>query len=130
MSRRVVVSGSRHLLDYALVLEELRRHLRAGDVVLHGACRGADRLAGRAAIELGHAVEEWPADWDRHGPAAGPIRNAAMLDAGAGLLIAFILDRHPCIGTWNAIEGAKSRGIEYVQISAPAPWSNRPTSSR
>lgn len=41
--------------------------------------------ADRAARRLKMYVEPHPADWKRHGRAAGPIRNAEMLDAPGGI---------------------------------------------
>src|SRR6266576_1753918 len=51
-------------------------------VVIHGAARGADAIAGRLATELGFEVQPYPADWNKHGKAAGPIRNSQMLSEG------------------------------------------------
>ncbi|WP_255015707.1 SLOG family protein [Cyanobium sp. BA20m-p-22] len=48
--------------------------------LLHGGARGADRAIGRAAFQLGWPVEVLPADWRRHGRAAGPIRNRELLE--------------------------------------------------
>ena len=48
--------------------------------LLHGGARGADRAIGRAARQLGWSVEVLPADWRRHGRAAGPIRNRELLE--------------------------------------------------
>lgn len=62
--------------------------------VLHGACStfnvhdgvrvqvSVDMLVDFAARSIGHVVEQWPADWDRYGAAAGPIRNAKMIAEG------------------------------------------------
>lgn len=43
--------------------------------VHHGAARGADAWAGMVAARNGFRVVEHPADWQKHGRAAGPIRN-------------------------------------------------------
>lgn len=48
--------------------------------VLHGAAPGTDTIAGEVCAELGIVVKPFPADWDRHGNAAGPIRNKQMVD--------------------------------------------------
>jgi hypothetical protein len=50
--------------------------------VIHGAAPGADTLAKEWAAARGIAVTGWPADWPKHGKAAGPIRNRAMLYEG------------------------------------------------
>jgi len=49
-------------------------------MVLSGGATGADTLALEWAIENGVFFIAQPADWKRHGRAAGPIRNQAMLD--------------------------------------------------
>lgn len=46
--------------------------------VHHGAARGADAWAGMVAVRNGFRVVEHPADWQKHGRAAGPIRNKEM----------------------------------------------------
>jgi hypothetical protein len=57
--------------------------------IVEGDARGADRLAGEWADARGVQKEVHPADWKKHGRAAGPIRNRSMLkqsnpDAGLG----------------------------------------------
>jgi hypothetical protein len=58
----VLVCGSRAWADRTAI-ERRRRRLAAGTVVLHGGARGADRLAGTVAAELGLPVEVMPAQW-------------------------------------------------------------------
>ena len=49
-------------------------------LVLHGGARGADAAIGRAANQLGWSSAVMPAQWERHGRAAGPIRNRELLE--------------------------------------------------
>ena len=49
-------------------------------LVLHGGARGADAAIGRAAHQLGWSSLVMPAQWQRHGRAAGPIRNRELLE--------------------------------------------------
>ena len=49
-------------------------------LLLHGGARGADAAIGRAAHQLGWASLVMPAQWERHGRAAGPIRNRELLE--------------------------------------------------
>lgn len=53
--------------------------LPPGTVIIHGAARGADTIAGAVAAELGFTVRAYAARWDSEGRAAGPLRNARML---------------------------------------------------
>lgn len=86
----------------------------------HGACRGADELAagwGLERVREGKPLEIVPvyAEWGNHANAAGPMRNAKMLD-GADLLIAFPLSgpRSLSKGTWDAITKACERGCRTM----------------
>ena len=49
-------------------------------VIIHGAARGADSLAGQWGKSKGLPVVEIPANWDVYGNAAGSIRNQWMRD--------------------------------------------------
>lgn len=81
-------------------------------VIIQGGCPdGADLLARRVAAEFGMPVETFPADWKKHGRAAGPIRNQAMADAGADLCLAFP-SAGRSTGTWDMIRRACAAGIE------------------
>ena len=48
-------------------------------LLLHGGARGADAAIARAAHQLGWSALVLPAEWRRHGRAAGPIRNRQLL---------------------------------------------------
>lgn len=50
-------------------------------LVVHGAARGADSLAGEWARLHGVDVVEYPAEWNKYGRSAGFKRNKQMLDA-------------------------------------------------
>ncbi len=79
---RLLVCGARTWTDR----ETMRRALNAIHprpiVIIHGAARGADSLAGEIAKTARVAVVEFPADWQGDGRAAGPIRNQRMLTEG------------------------------------------------
>lgn len=97
---RILVTGSRDWTDaYAVgnALAEARDTPRTDPappsrmVLVSGACpTGADAIAEHYALLWGWIVERYPADWDQHGRAAGPKRNAEMVAAGADLCLAFI----------------------------------------
>jgi hypothetical protein len=48
--------------------------------IVSGGAQGADALGERFAEWNGTAVKKFPADWDKHGKAAGHIRNREMGD--------------------------------------------------
>lgn len=55
-------------------------------MLLHGACpSGADAMAQGLFRSHGFQVRAIPADWDTHGPKAGPMRNQTMVEIAAQL---------------------------------------------
>ena len=48
---------------------------------------GADYYGEEFAKEFKLEVEEYPADWDKHGKAAGPIRNEQMAKAANAVIV-------------------------------------------
>lgn len=106
--QRVIVSGSRDWSDWRTIKEAVAE-LPPSSVVVHGGARGADQTAGVFAEARGLAQEVFAADWKRLGNAAGPLRNQAMVDAGADVVWAFPLPSSR--GTLDLIRRAEAAGI-------------------
>lgn len=88
---KVIVCGGRDYTDAEFVFAALDyAHRRRGiTLVVHGAARGADYLAGCWAKQRGIPAQEFPAEWKVYGNRAGMIRNRLMIEAGADAVIAF-----------------------------------------
>lgn len=85
--------------------------------IIHGAAKGADTIAGDVAKkDIGFQVKAFPADWNKHGKSAGPIRNRQMLDEKPDLVIAFHSNIAKSKGTKDCIEEANRRGIKVEII--------------
>lgn len=113
---RVLVCGGRDFNDADRVWSVLDHYNsdRSFSLVIHGAARGADALAGQWAITRDIAQLAFPADWDAHGRSAGHIRNAQMLKEGKpDVVIAFPGGR----GTANMIDQATRAGVPVLRIS-------------
>ena len=116
---RLLVTGSRDWTDYLSVVQELTRlHEILGiDVVIEGECRGADRLAARAAKKLGFDVLPFPAEWDKYGNGAGPIRNQQMLDEGKpDFVLVFHNNLGKSKGTKDMVARARKIGLPVLQV--------------
>ena len=108
---RILVCGSRHWTDYKAIVRQLRPYA-PHCIVIHGAARGADSLAGRAADALGMSVEDYPADWSAYGRRAGVLRNQRMLDEGKpDLVFAFTPDMERSRGTRDMVTRARKQGV-------------------
>lgn len=114
---RIIVTGGRHrdafedIYDVSVGLDDEYTPINKDVVVVHGACpTGVDASAVRVAERRGYVVEAHPADWEKNGRAAGPIRNEEMAAAGAELCLAF--PSKDSKGTWDMVKRAVAHGIE------------------
>ena len=99
---RLIIAGSREFthpkwrefLTHALTMFAESFEVDLANVELFsGGCRGIDMHGEDIARERGWTVRRFEPDWAQHGKAAGPMRNQAMLDAGAdGCIIARLDD--------------------------------------
>jgi hypothetical protein len=93
---RVIIAGTRFnesdpalvAARYADVEAAMADYLMSHEIttVLSGAARGVDRLGERWAVEHGVPITRFPADWAKHGKAAGMIRNREMADNAEALV--------------------------------------------
>lgn len=118
---RLIVAGSRNFNNYELLKQKCdsllsQKRLTHSIVIISGTARGADRLGERYAAERGYRIERFPADWDRNGIAAGPIRNTKMA-AHADALVAFWDGKSR--GTKDMIEKAKERNLPVRIVRTP-----------
>lgn len=102
--------GSRDWRDEYAIWEQLEK-LPEGTVIVHGAARGADTIAGAVAERMGFEVEAYPAEWRKFGRSAGPIRNRQMADSGIDLCVAFHEDIANSRGTADMVNVCRKRGI-------------------
>ena len=108
---RILICGDRHWKDY-MTIDTFVKNLPAGTVIIQGMCRGVDRMAKRAGHKYGFTVKDYPADWNKHSKAAGPIRNQQMLDEGKpDIVMAFHNNISKSRGTRNLLNQASERGI-------------------
>jgi YspA, cpYpsA-related SLOG family len=142
MTIRILVTGSRDWSRPEAVWDAIEgylaeRHVWDSDgerattdvLIVHGGCReGADRIAAEWADTHGVPSETWVADWDAYRGAAGPIRNRAMVRAGADVCLGFANPcrrrfcrrgpgEHPSHGTHDCVTVARRRGIKVIVCS-------------
>lgn len=118
---RVLVCGGRHFTDRSAVARALAPYKPKTTMavsehkIIHGGASGADKLAGEWAECFGVPFRIFPAQWDRDGKAAGPIRNQRMIDEGKpDIVVAFPGGR----GTADMIAKARKAGIEVIEVKA------------
>lgn len=120
--RPLIVCGGRDFNDRGLlytILTELwsewKEHYPPNEhiLIIHGGARGADRLAGQWAKDMGVPCVGHPADWDKHGKKAGVLRNIEMFDKyRPGAVIAFKGGR----GTAHMVSYSRKNGANVLEI--------------
>jgi len=110
-AKRILICGDRNW-DNWKVIEDFIKNLPKDTIIIDGKCRGADKIASYIATKYGLVILEFPADWNKYGKAAGPIRNKQMLDeAKPDLVVAFYNNIEASKGTKCMIELAKKAGV-------------------
>lgn len=118
----MLICGDRNWTDRSLIRDFLLTLNHELDIVIHGAARGADRIAGEEAASLGFTVLAFPAQWRKHGRAAGPIRNREMADKGQPDIVAAFHDfLEQSRGTADMVGIARKRGIPVLVMSHAVP---------
>ena len=117
-SYRVVIAGCRIFYNYVTLKERCEYYLQNkmqthNVIIVSGHASGADTLGEKFAVDHNLQCELHPADWEKHGKAAGPIRNAEMADV-ADALIAFWAGQNR--GTKSMIELAKRKGLQVAVV--------------
>lgn len=121
----LLVTGTRTFDDYDLLVWKLEAvTIRWDDVIVchghsfhrlrTGGYSGADWYAEKWAEKNWYDREHFHADWEKHGKAAGPIRNRAMVDfvlRMGGELVAFWDGESP--GTKDCVRQFAARSDRY-----------------
>lgn len=129
---KVLVTGSRDWVDEETVRTVLEQ-FPSGTIVVHGACRGADNTCAAVAEALGFLTKSYPADWSKHGKAAGPIRNQLMLDAEntaeqpIDACLAFHNNIAESKGTLDMVTRAKAAGVPVAVFRSFSCENNKQT---
>lgn len=126
MKYRIIIAGGRDFDNYTKLKEVLSEYIldiclesNNADLpikieIVSGKARGADSLGEAFAREFDYDVVEFPADWNKYGKSAGPIRNREMAkyaaEADKGVLFAFWDGESK--GTKNMIDLAIDYGLE------------------
>ena len=106
----IIIAGGRDFTDTTWSLIKLDKILQnLSDItIISGTALGGDKVGETYAQLRGLALKRYPAKWDKHGRAAGHIRNRKMAE-NADALIAFWDGKSR--GTKNMIETARELGL-------------------
>lgn len=105
---RTIIAGSRNITDIDVIRKAAAECGWMPTVVISGTARGVDTLGEQWAKENNVPVEQYPANWNKYGRAAGYRRNEQMARHAQALIA--IWDGHSR-GTKHMIDIAKRTGL-------------------
>ncbi len=111
---KCIIAGSRSFVDTQFAFDVLDNLDFKITEVISGTANGADRIGEAWALARGIPVTKMPASWEKHGAAAGPIRNRAMAEyvGKDGACVIFWNGESP--GSRNMKETAEKLGLKVV----------------
>lgn len=120
---KVIIAGSRNIINvgeyWFIELDKFRERLRSIShleitEVVCGMASGIDTIGKRWAERNNIPVKEFPADWDKYGKAAGPIRNKQMADYSDCAIVIY----KPAVskGSINMINTMKKVGKPVYEV--------------
>lgn len=86
---KTIIAGSRTITNQKLVdsvITAAQKHFQIQEVV-SGTARGVDLCGETFATQNNIPIKRFPADWNKHGRAAGPIRNEQMAQYADALIL-------------------------------------------
>lgn len=131
----VLCSGDREWDDLPVIqhcFDELIDEFGEITLVVQGECRGADIMCRDEAKRRDIPVVGYPANWNKYGKSAGPIRNREMLDKhpDVDLVIGFHNNLEESKGTKDMLTEAQRREINTLHIrvngdAEPSLWNQQ-----
>lgn len=103
---KLVICGSRTIVDYSLVKKNLDRIItdKTSVIIISGGAKGVDQLAEKYAKDNNIELVVVKAEWDKHGKKAGILRNIEMIDMS---------DQVICF--WNGMSKGTNHSIDYAK---------------
>ena len=121
---RIIICGGRHFKDYeqleSTMNDVMSKIAPWRDVVeiVSGHCEGADQLGELYAKKHGLPCKVIPAQWEKYGRSAGPIRNSEMIkyaaEAEMPVVVAFRSPRTK--GTNDTVKKATKQGFKVFEV--------------
>jgi len=121
----ILVTGARDWTNVDRVRQVLESNTQFNPIIIHGDCKGVDRICGNVGESLGFEIRARPADW-RLGRCAGVIRNSSMIEELLQLQLSeyrtCVLTFHDALdhsrGTKDCVKKALKAGLTVYSISS------------
>lgn len=117
---KTIIAGGREFDDYELMTISLSDLPWTITEVVSGTARGADQFGELFAMDHDIPITRFPADWDKYGKSAGPLRNEEMAEYAEACVCFWNGSTHRS-GTYHMINFAKERKLllEVIRYEPP-----------
>jgi hypothetical protein len=111
---RTIIAGSRYFTDMPTLEKAIEDSGFDITEVVCGCARGVDTLGKEWAENYGVQVALFPADWQKFGKAAGPIRNQEMAEYGDSLIL--LWNPESSRGSRSMLREAKKLNLDIFTV--------------
>lgn len=118
---KTIVAGSRTVTDPSSVGYAVGACGWDITEIVSGGCRGVDRMGESLARAMGFPLKVFPADWNAHGKAAGPIRNRQMARYADALVLIWDGKSRGSASMKREAEAAGLVVFEWIVGATPSP---------
>ena len=89
---KLIIAGSRtihYYFELERAVRQFQEHYNVTEPleIVSGGAKGVDALGERLAKDYGHYIAIFPAQWNKHGKAAGYLRNKEMAEYADGCIV-------------------------------------------
>lgn len=104
---KVIIAGSRTITDFSAVEKAVEKSGWRNEIteVISGCAKGVDKLGEMWARGNNIPIKSFPAEWNKYGKNAGPIRNRKMAEYSDCL-----------IAVWNSISNGTRNMLEIMMF--------------
>lgn len=118
----VLVTDSRNWKNRFSIIVEfglLMKRFDTDDItIIHGDCKGADRIADLVASRMWLKTKPYSAKWAKYGRSAGPKRNQQMVDENEiDYALVFHENLNESKGTRDMVKRLQKKNIPYKVIT-------------
>ena len=113
INMKVAIIGSRTFNNYNLLKSYFEPHKHKITLIISGGAKGADTLGEKYAKEINIPTLIFPANWEKHGKAAGFIRNEDIIK-NCDVCVAFWDNKSK--GTQHSLDLCKKYNKPYLVV--------------
>lgn len=111
---KIIIAGSRTITDTKYLVEAMEEANFLITEIISGGARGVDKMGELFAEVMAIPLKLFPANWEKYGRNAGPIRNKQMMEYADALIAIWDEKSRGTLDMINQMRAANKK--VYVKI--------------